>query len=230
MTDAPNIPTSGRKMGEKKSAELSDTQQKHILYRGATVSDLEIIFKLDRRTIIKRIEGVQPCGKRAQADIFLIRECAPYLVKPAGDMGEFIKNARSVDLPPLLQKEYWNGLRAKQDFLLREGDVWRTEQVQGLVAEAFKVVRNNLMLMPDQLALKTTISDVQRTEILEMLDSTIAGIKEALLNVFDVEPETGDEPGSTAPEHGMGAKAPDDGDDDFWDDPAEDPEDSDGGL
>lgn len=207
----------GRKhgqMGEKKAAEMDTAEARSRLFNGVTLSEAEVIFRMDARTIQGRIAGqVKPVGNRRGTQIFLIREIAPYIVKPVGDMGEFIKRANPRDLPPLLQKEYWNGQRARQTFLEQEGQLWRTDRVSATLADAFKEVRNFLLLIPDQLALKTTLSDRQREEIAEMLDQTMTSIREKLVDVFGGEPEQADRPGSFD-------EAADLSRDDTFDDPA----------
>lgn len=183
-------------MGDKKLEEMTATEQAHTLYRGATVSDLEVLFRMDRRTIMSRIDSVKPVGKRRSADIYLIRDVAPYLVKPAGDMADFIKRARPQDLPPLLQKEFWNGQRARQTFLENEGKLWRTDRVIEVFAEAFKSLRTSLMLIPDELERKTTLSDRQRDEVTILVDGMLTRLRETLVDQFDGEPTPNDGPGT----------------------------------
>lgn len=209
----------GRKpgqMGDKRLAEMSDTEQRHAMYRGCTISDLEIIFKMDRRTILSRLTDCKPSGKRGQAETFLIRDVAPYLVKPAGDMEEFIKRARPQDLSPLLLKEYWNGQRAKQAFLEGEGQLWRTERVFQLFAEAFKSVRTSLLLIPDELERKSALTDVQRDELMALVDTTLNRLREDLTAQFDGEPSHDDAPGTGNDDPDAPREDAGDDDADFW--------------
>jgi hypothetical protein len=192
MTQAQN---GGRKIGSGRLEQMSDMEQRHALYRGVTISDMEIIFKKDRRTILSRLTGVKPVGKRGQADIFAIIDVAPHLVKPVGDMGEFIKKARPQDLPPFLQKEYWNGLRSKQAFMLADGQLWRTERVAEVLSETFKTLRTELLLIPDELERKTALSDSQREEVRALIDVSLENLRVALTEQFNGEPGAGDGPG-----------------------------------
>lgn len=207
----------GRKAGQlgpKKEAEISGREAKSILFAGITMSEAEVIFKMDRRTIQTRAGEVRPSGKRNGTDIYLIRDLAPFLVKPAGDMGDFIKRANPRDLPPLLQKEYWNGQRARNAFLLEEGSLWRTEAVVATLADAFKAVRTLLLVLPDQLALKANLTDRQREDVSEYTDQTMDAIRRLLVEQFGGDPTHEDRPGSftesVEPDY-----------DDTFDDPAE---------
>lgn len=189
-----------------------DAQEaKSRLFNGVTMSEAEVIFRMDPRTMLTRMAGaVKPSGNRNGTATYLIREMAPYLVKPVGDMGEFIKRANPRDLPPLLQKEYWNGQRARQTFLEQEGQLWRTERVAATLADAFKEVRSMLLLLPDQIALKTSLSDRQRDEIGEQIDATISSIQKQLIEAFSGDPDQQDQPGSYFDEEARADAAHDD--------------------
>lgn len=189
----------GRKAGslsDKRLSELSAKEARGLLYRGITLSDAEVIFRMDRRTILGKIAGnVEPCGRRGSIEIWQIRDIAPYLVKPAGSIEDYIKRMRPNDLPPLLSKEYWNGQRARQKFEEEEGDLWRTDKVIETLAEAFKTVRMNLLLIPDALERSTSLSDHQRDELQTLIDATLQGLRDALVEQFNRE----DGPGATPP-------------------------------
>jgi hypothetical protein len=177
----------GRPAGAKRLEDLNSREAMSLLYQGVTLSDMEVLFRMDRRTIMAKLSGkVEPCGTRGKgrSEIWQIRDAAPHLVKPAGDIEEYIKRMRPNDLPPLLTKEYWNGQRAKQKFLEDEGDLWRTDRVVDTLASAFKTVRMNLLLVPDALERRAALSDQQREELRVLIDGTLQGLRDALIEQF----------------------------------------------
>lgn len=198
ITTKPTGPTSQRKL-----AEMTDAEQKGALFRGVTISELEILFRMDRRTILGRVGDVQPCGKgRMNADIYHVRDVAPYLVKPAGDLAAFAAKARPQDMPPNTLKEYWNGQRSRQIFLENEGQLWRLDKVVETFGRVFKSIRTTLLLIPDELALKTSLNDTQRAEIQQIIDKTLERTREDLIEQFGGDAQPEDAPGSLEPEVG----------------------------
>lgn len=169
----------------KREAELSSQEQRNILFQGASLSDLMIIFRLDRRTIQSRIADVPSCGKRNGGLIYQIRDVAPYLVRPSGDIEEHIRKMRPNDLPALLSKEFWNGQRSKLRYLEEVGQLWRTDRVLTALAEVFKTVRMNLLLLPDALERKAALNDKQLDEIRMLIDGTLEETRNALIEQFE---------------------------------------------
>lgn len=182
-------------MSPKRLEELDALEAKSLLYQGVTLQDMMILFRMDRRTLATRIADVQPCGKRGASVIYQIRDVAPYLVKPAGSIEEFIKRMRPNDLPPLLTKEFWNGQNAKIKYMENQGDVWRTDKVLERLSGVFKQVKMSLLLIPDALARGSTLSDTQQQEVRDLVDGALANARQELLDKFgkdDMQPGLGD--------------------------------------
>lgn len=149
------------------------------IYRGVTQDQLMRIFKMDHRTIKKKLfeSGVKPVGKSANnADIYAIHEIAPYLVKPVFDVETYIKQMNHNDLPKHLTKEFWAGLRSKQDYEERAGHLWRTEKVVEKVGELMKLVKMSTLLMNDAVERQTELSDRQRAIIKELSHGMLADL------------------------------------------------------
>lgn len=171
-------------LGKKASAAMDAREAKAILYQGVTVTDLSILFRMDPRTIQSKIISVKACGTRGVSPIYQIRDVTPFLVRPAGNIEEYIKKMRHNDLPALLTKEFWNGQRAKQRFMEDEGDLWRTDRVVEVLATVFKTVKMNLLLLPDQIERRSVLSDHQREELRNLIDATLETTREALVKEF----------------------------------------------
>jgi hypothetical protein len=138
---------------------------------------------------MSRIGDVQACGKRRNFPIWQIRDVAPYLVRPAGDIEEHIRRMRPNDLPSLLSKEFWNGQRSKLRYLEEVGQLWRTDKVVEALSVVMKTVRMNLLLLPDALERKTTLSDTQREEVRQAIDGTLEELRDALTSQFEDDDE-----------------------------------------
>jgi len=185
--------------GVAKMEAMTEAEAKHALYRGITVADAEIIFKMDRRTILAKVPwtDLKPSGQRNGRDLFHIRDLAPYLVKPAGDIEEYIKRMRPQDLPALVSKEYWNGRRAKLAFLESNGDLWRTDKVAEAMSEVIKIVRMGLLLMPDSIDRESPLSVAQRDALQKLIDQALETMRKRIVETFgndlSVAPGSGDD-------------------------------------
>ena len=148
----------------------SDDEVMSALYKGLNQSQLMKLFRLDNRTIKAKIfeSGVKPIGRVYHADIYSVYELAPYLVKPVGDIEAYIKRMDHHDLPKMLTKEFWAGLRSKQEYEEKAGLLWRTERVVEEVGDLMKLVKMSTLLMLDAVERQTELSDRQR-EIIRSL-------------------------------------------------------------
>ena len=183
----------GRPSGHR---PLSAQERRQWYSAGATLDEIAIIFRMDRRTIQKRIIDVESCGRRGKMDLFQIADVAPHLVKPVGDFAEYIRKANPRDLPQLLTKEFWNGVRARQAAMLNEGALWHTPRVLELLSRTFKTLRTRLLLIPDELERKTSLSDPQRVEIKLQIDNALEQMRDDLLSEFGGEPTPDERPGT----------------------------------
>lgn len=160
-----------------------------MIFKGATQDQLMRLFKVDHRTIKKRLveSGVKPVGKSpSNAALYSIFEIAPYLVKPVFDVETYIRQMNHNDLPKHLTKEFWAGLRSKQEYELKQGNLWPTETVVEEVGELMKLVKMSTLLMLDAVERQTELSDRQRNIIQQlahgMLEDLVKRIEERFNN------------------------------------------------
>jgi hypothetical protein len=93
------------------------------------------------------------------------------------------------DLPPLLTKEFWNGKKARQDFELREGNLWETEQVQEKVSAMLKDIRMTILLFRDGLNRDTVLTDEQHNKLQLMIDGLLNDMAGNLVKMFNGRPD-----------------------------------------
>lgn len=141
------------------------------IYKGVTQDQLMRLFKMDHRTVKRKLfeSGVKAVGKTSNgSDLYAIHEIAPYLVKPVFDVETYIKQMNHNELPKHLTKEFWAGLRSKQDYEEKAGLLWRTEKVVEKVGELMKLVKMSTLLMNDAVERQTELTDRQRSIIKEL--------------------------------------------------------------
>ena len=172
-----------RKLAEEDS-ELCATSQ-------ANQSQLAALFKRDPKAMPRLLDGLAPTGERRGAKVYSIPEAAQRLVKPGYEIEEYLKRMHPSDIPALLLKEFWNGLRARQAFEENEGDLWRTAEMIAVFAEAAQTMRTSLLLVSDALEREQELTEGQRLAVEGLIDGAIQDMQKALVERFSnyVAPE-----------------------------------------
>lgn len=161
-----------------------DAESRALLYQGASYSQLAIMFNQDIRTISKKMQGVEPIGTRGGHAVYLIRDAAQYLVKPLGNIEEFIAKMDPEDLPPRLNKRYWDAIAARNKVLEDQGELWNTAEVLAHFSTTFQVLKLNLELMQDAVEEQTSFTPRQREILTELIDGALSAARATLTEQF----------------------------------------------
>jgi hypothetical protein len=154
------------------------------LASGLPVTELATLFRTNRQNVRKKLAGVKPIGDRAGDPVYDIYDAAQVLVKPNVDLAEYIKTMRPNDVPPALQKQFWDGQLGRQKFEELAGNLWRTEKVQLAMADLLKIVRQQIQLMSDTVERETGLTEEQRKIIFGISDNVQDSLHKAVLNHF----------------------------------------------
>lgn len=150
----------------------------------ATLSQIAQMFRTDAKTLPQRMRGIIPAGKRDGYKVYNIREAASRLVEPGYEIEEFIKQMSPQELPPLLQKEFWNGQRARTAYEKEIGNLWPTEEVVALFAVLEQGMRQSVLLLTDDVEREEGLTPGQRKVFRRIMDQGIAKFKETLTEAF----------------------------------------------
>lgn len=162
-----------------------DRESNMVLFQGASLGQLALLFGKDKRTVGSKIAGkVEPCGTRAGFPVYNVKDAAPYLVPPVGDFEEAIKNMHHDDIPSLLHKNYWAGKRERMRFEEEEGRLVDIFEVQELVAKAYQTARMSLLLMPDAIEREFVLTDDHRVALKRLVDGAISELRVKLTEAF----------------------------------------------
>lgn len=178
--------------------ESMDTKS---LMRGATITAIAELFHMDPRTVRRRLGTVSPVAKRGSLDLYAVHEVLEYLVDPRPDQIEQrVRRMNPQDLPPLLQKEFWNALRARQHFETEARQLYRVEAVSELITRLCSTLRMQILLLPDRIEREARLTSEQRAVVQREADSALAEMRDLVVTHFETplqEPETLFRPGLT---------------------------------
>lgn len=158
---------------------VSDVTSELLATGEATLSQIAQLFETDAKTLPQRLKGIIPSGKRNGYKVYNIRQAASRLVQPGYEIEEFIRQMSPQELPPLLQKEYWNGQRARTAYEKEIGNLWPTDEVVAMAAVLQQGIRQTMLLIVDDLEREEGLTDGQR--------KTFRRITDAAITKFDTE-------------------------------------------
>lgn len=161
-----------------------DAESQAGIYEGLNLSQMEKAFRMDHRQLVEKLKDCPPSGIRNGVAIWRIHEAAPHLVKPMYDVEAYIKRMNHADLPKNLTKEFWAGLKSKQDYELRAGDLWPTSKVVEKVGELFKLVRMTTLLTVDTLERQVELTEKQRSIVKNLMDGMLNELHKSIQEKF----------------------------------------------
>lgn len=176
-------------------ANAVDDETRSILYQGANMNQLELLFKQDHRTLKRKLfeSGIKPSGHRSGHDVWSVHEVAPWLIKPAFDIEAYVRRMDPRELPKLLTKEYWAGQRSKQEWDKNAGNLWPTEKVVEEVGELMKLVKMSTLLTLDGVERQAELTERQKDIVKSLMRGMLSDMIKRIQERFKV-PEPHSEP------------------------------------
>lgn len=162
-----------------------DQQTKAMLFEGMNLSEMSVAFGMDHRVLVEKIHGIKPSGVRNGANVWKIKDVYSALWRPnVEQIDAAMHRLNPADLPKMLTKEYWAGLRSRQEYKLRDGDLWPTVKVVTEVSELLKLVKMQALLTADAVERQTELSDKQRAIIKGLMDGMLHDLHKAVTEKF----------------------------------------------
>ena len=165
--------------------EPVDEESKVVIYEGASILQLSIMFSMDRTTVQRRLAGLAPAGRRSGTSIYNIKEAAQRLVEPGYEIERYIMNMNHLDLPPLLGKEFYNGQRSRLAFEEANGDLWRTADVVRTLSLVFNTYRMVAQTLPDTLEREAGLGREQKAVVRRVTDGALEDAKAKMERAFE---------------------------------------------
>jgi hypothetical protein len=134
---------------------------------GVTADWLAQAFRMDRRTLNRRLHD---CPFIPGTDKYDLSEAASYLVKPRHSIEEFARYMKKSDLPPELREAYWAAMLKQTKWMQEARELWNTQDVFEVLGEAFKRLKNAILLAQVEIDEAEPLTVKQRAKLRELLD------------------------------------------------------------
>ena len=171
--------------GHENLVRSDDPETSAIIYEGATVRQLAIMFKMDPKTVTAKVSSLVPAGRRRGTPIYSIPEAAARLVRPGYDIERVIMNMNHSDLPPMLQNAFWSAQKTRAAYEEMIGDLWRTSRVVRLISVLFNSVRLILLLLPDTIEREAGLSREQKAVVRRVVEGALVEGRKAIMKEFE---------------------------------------------
>lgn len=179
-----------------------DSDSRAMIYSGCSTKQLAEIFNMKEPDVMRRMAGIDPVGMGRQGNpLYRIREAAARLIKiPVTPemITSHLKRMNPKDLPPVLNKMFWEGVQARRKYEELVGDLWHTTDVIQVLSDTFQTLRVSLLLIPDQLSEKTELTDEQIRMAQSIVDTALEEARERLVD--NLRKSSGRGPGPTTEE------------------------------
>lgn len=177
VPDAP--PVDREALADLPTSALTD------IFSGLSVSALAAIFKQDKKTVSRKLANITPIGKKRGFPVYDVAEAAAWLIKPKIDIEKYMMSLRPMDLPPWLQRDFWDAMNKRQKWEEGAADLWRTDKIVEFLAEVLRNIKNTVMLWNEGLEREDSLSDEQRGYYRQMTDGLLDDLYQALLKMTD---------------------------------------------
>lgn len=167
------------------TTRADDPETSAIIYEGASMRQLAIMFKMDAKVVTSKVSSLIPVGRRRGTPIYSIPEAAARLVKPSYDIERVVMNMNHSDLPPMLQNAFWSAQKTRASFEEMMGDLWRTSRVVRLISVLFNSVRMTLLLLPDTIEREAGLTREQKQVVRRVVQGAIVEGRKAIVQEFN---------------------------------------------
>lgn len=182
-----------RRISEDELAEIRAKNQREQDLRDAATGKVKIdeseflvpmgtnalhrILRIDVQTIKKRLAGVKPAATfGAGRNVYYFHDVLPYLIKPKWTAEQFVRSLNKADLPPEINKAFWDSQRSRIKYKLESQEAWETEDVLRVFGGVFMTIKEVLTASIEEMRIKAKLNDEQT----RLFEQTIDELRDEL--------------------------------------------------
>jgi len=138
---------------------------------------LHRVLRIDVQTIKKRLANVRPAQMLGGGrPVYYFHEVLPHLVKPKWTAEQFARSLNKADLPPEINKAFWDSQRSRVKYKIESQEAWETEDVLRIFGDAAMTIKEVLTASIEEMRIKAKLTDEQS----KMFEQTINELRDEL--------------------------------------------------
>ncbi len=142
-------------------------------YKPVTRTFIADVFRLDRRTVEKKLGGCPVARFDEQGHpLYDFPQAAAFVAKaPPGFLLDRLKRMNPKDLPAELSKAFWEAQRVRLKFQHEAGDAWATAKVLEVLGDVFLTIKDTTTLWVETLNDRGDLTQEQWAALMQMVDA-----------------------------------------------------------
>lgn len=167
--------------GKGDKIELPDVS---MFYQPVGITFLAKVFRMEQKTALKKLMKCPVLdyqdfrGKMQPRWDFV--EAASYLIPPKVDLVQYLTSLNSNNIPPHINKTFWDAMNAKAKWMANARETWRDEDVLEVLGATAIMIREVSMLWIDELPDKVSITNENYIALRERVSDLLEQVKEKL--------------------------------------------------
>ncbi|QPZ53262.1 terminase small subunit [Achromobacter phage vB_AchrS_AchV4] len=143
------------------------------VFAGVSATWLAKVFRMAPETVKKRLAECPPKSRRRNYSVYDLAQAAQYLVPPKVDVAAYIRGMRPNDLPPILQDSYWSAMRKRQEWQIKAGELWPTDDVLNVFGELAMTLKSSIQLWVENLDRVHGLTPEMRQQMTQQSDNLL---------------------------------------------------------
>lgn len=193
----PGRPTNAEREARRAAAE-ADVQHQAELRKAATGHHaltrvdfgvpvpqqfLADVLHMDPATVKKRLRRCKPAAVISNRPVWYFHEAIQFLVKPKMTAEEFARSLNKADLPPEINKSFWDSQRSRVKYKIEAQEAWETEDVLQVLGKVAMTMKDSLVMVVEELRNRAKLTDEQTVIVQECIDEIRSEIRRELLEL-----------------------------------------------
>ena len=153
------------------------------LLRPVTKRTLATVFGIHPQTLERYLVGCPTVGERGNRKLYDFKEAASYIVKPKMTPKDFVKTLNVTDLPPAINKAFWDAQRSRIRYKLEAQESWDTEDVIAVLGETFMLIKDTLQMATEEVRERARLTDEQAVMFEQFIDELRKELRQKLIDM-----------------------------------------------
>jgi len=149
-----------------------------------SVNFLARVLRMDPMTVKARLRALKPVGTVGSGrHVYYFHDALPYLIKPKMTADQFAKTLNKADLPPEINKSFWDSQRSRVKYKIEAQEAWETEDVLKVLGDVAMMIKDSLVMVVEELRNRAKLDEHQTRIVTETIDEIRTEMRAQLVDL-----------------------------------------------
>ena len=141
------------------------------------------LLRMDPATVNQRLAKCRPAAVISNRKVYYFHEALPHLVKPVMSAEQFARTLNKADLPPEINKAFWDSQRSRVKYKIESQEAWETEDVMRVLGEVAMIFKDSTTMVVEEMRNRARLTDEQTVILQECMDELRKDIRAKLVDM-----------------------------------------------